>query len=198
MQNSIFILILVTLFNITTQAQLNQSSHENDHSEEQEESTFVKPDGNFSVHRLFIVNDNDEILITDDWFTPSFIHSERQYLTEALDSLATAYGVTIEEPQLRALLSYKYEYHDDATIRCFYVAKYVCGTPKTPEGMTNARWLPIKEVAKRNHVRSIGDGILKIFENPNVVWGGSFMIWHEGELHGSNVVEDFYPLFEAK
>ncbi|MEL6923611.1 MAG: hypothetical protein AAFO94_06135 [Bacteroidota bacterium] len=157
-----------------------------------------KPTHNFTVNRLLIVNDNDEILMCRDqhvWATPSFLYTHRQYVNEALDSLAGAYGVQISELQLRGHFSYKYDYHPYSTMRNYYVARYAGGELTLPEGLAEVKWVPMQEAIALNSVTSIRQITEQILNHPKVVWGASFMVSHVGKDHPTAIVEDFYPLF---
>ncbi|MFD2561614.1 NUDIX hydrolase [Aquimarina rubra] len=159
------------------------------------------PTHNFTVQRLIIINDNNEILMSREenvWATPSLIYNKRQYLKEALDSLSNAYGVKIADLELRGKFSYKYDYHPYATLRDYFVARYVSGEIKIPEGLAEAKWMPIPEAIEKNSVTSIKEITKQIIEFPDVVWGGSFMVSHVGDHHPTKLVEPFYPLFRSE
>ncbi|MFK7936502.1 MAG: NUDIX hydrolase [Saprospiraceae bacterium] len=159
-----------------------------------------KQEDNFTINRLIIVNDNNEVLMMREkhvWATPSFLYNERQYVKEGLDSLANAYGVKIENLQLHGHFSFKYDYHSYATLRNYYVARYVSGEIKVPEGMNEVKWMPAAEAIEQNSVTAIKQITRQIMNHPNTVWGGSFMVSHVGDDHPTKMVEDFYPLFEA-
>lgn len=155
------------------------------------------PTHNFVVHRLIILNDQGQMLMCREqhvWATPSFIYKERQYVKEALDSLASAYGLQIEAAKLRGQFSYKYDYHPYATLRHYYVANYKSGSLKLPAGMDEAKWMPISEAIKANTVTSIKEITQQLISFPEKVWGGSFLVSHVGDEHPTKLVEAFYPL----
>jgi len=154
---------------------------------------------NFVINRVLIVNEKNEILMIREqsvWATPSYKYSERQYVKESVDSLANAYGVKIDSIKLHGQFSFKYDYQPYATLRNYYVAKYVSGDLKIPEGMAEVKWLPSAEAIEINTVTAIKQITEQIIKNPTVVWGGSFMVSHVGDDHPTKQVEPFYPLFE--
>lgn len=159
------------------------------------------PTHNFTVQRLIIINDNNEILmakVEHIWVTPSLVYSKRQFLKEGLDSLSNAYGVQIKNLELRGKFSYKYEYHPYATSRDYFVARYVSGELKVPKGMDEVRWISIPEAIEKNSVTSIKEITKQIIEFPDVIWGGSFMVSRVEKEHPTKMVEGFYPLFKSK
>jgi hypothetical protein len=157
------------------------------------------PTHNFTVQRLIILNDNNEMLmlkVADKWFTPSIVYEDREYLKEGLDNLSKEYGITTTSPELRGHFSYKYDYHPYATLRTYFVANYVSGEIQIPEGMQDAQWVPVSEAMSKTPVKSINQITEQIIKFPNVVWGASFMISDVDGEHPSKLVEDFYPLFK--
>jgi len=182
------IVLSLFVFNILAcnQSESNQNPHQN-------------PTHNFAVHRLIILNDNNEMLMCREqhvWATPSFVYKDRQYVKEGLDSLATAYGITIKNAELRGQFSYKYDYHPHATLRHYYVARYVNGEVKVPEKMEEAKWVSIPEAIELNTVTAIKEITQQIIAFPEAVWGASFLVSHVGDEHPTSRVEAFYPLFQ--
>ncbi|MEN0049189.1 MAG: hypothetical protein AAF806_19170 [Bacteroidota bacterium] len=156
------------------------------------------PTHNFDVHRLIIVNDNNEMLMAREqhvWAAPSYVYKDRQYIKESFDSLAHAYGLQIADLKLHGQFSYKYDYHPHSTLRHYYVARYVNGKVKVPKGMDEAKWMPIPEAIEANTVTSIKEITQQIIQFPKTVWGGSFMVSHVGDEHPTKMVEAFYALF---
>jgi len=159
------------------------------------------PTHNFTVKRLIIVNDNNEMLMGKEeyvWATPSLVYNKRQYINEALDSVANAYGVKIKDIELRGQFSYKYDYHPHATLRNYYVAKYVGGSLKVPENMEGAKWMPISEAIEKTTVTSIKEITKQIVDFPDTVWGASFMVSRTEDDHPTKMIVPFYSLFSNK
>jgi len=155
------------------------------------------PTQNFAVHRLIILNDNNEMLLVKEqqvWATPSYVYKERQFLKESLDSLAHAYGLKISNLKLHGQFSYKYDYHPYSTLRHYYVAQYVSGQIKTPVGMDQVKWMPVPQAIEMNTVNSIREITQQIIQFPDTIWGGSFLVSHVGDEHPTKMVEAFYPL----
>ncbi len=165
------------------------------------QSVHQDPTHNFTVQRLLILNNEGEMLMCREkhvWVPLSFVFEDRQYVRESLDSLAMAFGLQIKDIELRGQFSYKYDYHPQATLRNFYVARLVKGEVETPSGMDEVKWLKVDEAIDINTVSSIKLICQQIMGNPNIVWGGSFMVSHVGDDHPTKMVEDFYPLFRRK
>lgn len=189
MKKSILLLVLLGLF--ACKQEENQAPNPNPHWE---------PTHNFSVIRLLILNDQNEVLmgkVESNWYPPSLVFSQRQFLGESLDSLSATYGITTTSPQLRAYFSFKYEYHPYATLRPYYVAHYKDGEINTPEDVEEVQWMPVEQVIKKTPVEAMKEITHQLTTFPDTVWGGSFMVYRKGEEHHTRVVEPFYSLFSC-
>jgi len=162
------------------------------------QSVHDDPIHNFTVQRLIVLNDKGEMLLSLDqhvWVPLSFVYERSQYVKESLDSLANAYGVTIKDIELRGQFSYKYDYHPHSTMRNFYVAKYAGGNAKVPEGLDEVKWVKVEDAIDLINVIAIREISQQIIEDPNVIWGGSFLVSRVGKDHPTRMVGTFYPLF---
>ncbi len=167
----------------------------------QNENSHTAPTHNFTVERLIILNEKNEIFMTreqDVWGAPSFSFDKRQYVKESIDSLANAYGLSISRPELRGYFGFKYKYHPFATRRAFYVAEYISGNPIIPAPMEEFKWMSLEEVIENSIVDAWKDIFKHILENPNTVWGASFEVYRDGSDHRTRTTESFYPLFKTK
>ena len=189
MKTNFFLAVLgFSLFFNHSNAQNSQDAHRD-------------PTHNFTMQRLLIVNDKNEVLMCKEdyvWAPLSGMYSQRHYIKESLDSIAEAYGVRIKTPLLRGYFSYKYDYHPYSTLRSYYVAQYVDGVLKLPKGMSEVKWMPLDEAINKTTVTSIKQSMKQIFDFPNTVWGGSFMVSREKQGHPTKKIEEFYPLFESR
>ncbi|MEM1359139.1 MAG: hypothetical protein AAGF89_13110 [Bacteroidota bacterium] len=166
-----------------------------------EQSSYQPLDHNFTLQRLIILNDQQEMLMSREdsvWAMPFLLYQDRQHVKEGLDSVANSYGLTITEVELRGQFSYHYDYHPYASLRNYYFARYVSGTLKITEPVAEAKWLPIPEAIERNSITSIKEITRQIMNYPDVVWGGSFMVREEGDEHPTEMVEEFYVLFKRE
>lgn len=174
-------------------------------------SAYVERDrklDNFTLQRLLVLNDAGEVLMEQGdvlkdqdeptWFPPSLYSNTRQSITEAMDSLALSYGIKISQPELRAYTTYKFTYHGQASFRSYYVAKHVAGKVIKSKGASVIKWLPVEEALAHIPVEAIRLITKQVLEFPNNVWGGSFLISENEELHETMILEDFYPLFGPK
>ncbi|MDB4292455.1 nuclear transport factor 2 family protein [Maribacter sp.] len=163
---------------------------------------------NFTLQRLLVLNDAGEILMeqgevaTEEkeatWFPLSVYSNTRQSVTEAMDSLALSRGIKISKPELRAYTTYKFTYHGQASFRSYFVAKYVSGDLNTPTKALTMKWLPVEEALSHIPVEAIRLITKQVLEFPESLWGGSFLISENEELHDTRVLEEFYPLFANK
>lgn len=161
---------------------------------------------NFTVLRIIIINSENQILMSNDrgyWGMPWVNLTKRQFVNEAIDSMATAYGIKISDAELRGQFAFKYDYKSNVTYRNFYVARYESGTIKIPQNTIETKfekveWVSLPEAIERNDNDGIRDITKKILDNPNVVWGASFMVSRTDGDHPTKIVEDFYPLFKVR
>lgn len=164
-----------------------------------QEDTHRDPTHNFTVFRLIILNDNDEMLMGREdyvWAPQAAIIDKREFVNETLHNLAESYGITIGQPELRGYFSYKYDYHPHATTRAYYVARYIDGEIKLAHPTEEIKWMPIEEAIEISTVTSIKQSTKQILDHPNTVWGGSFMVSRTDDGHPTEMVEEFYPLFQ--
>ncbi len=163
-----------------------------------EENGHIEPTHNFTVERLMVINDKDEILMIKDeegtWYTFFAVFNKRQYVHEVLDSVSQAFGITTTPPELRGYFGFKYEYHPYATRRSYYVARYVSGSPRVAGIVKHIQWMPIDEALEQTQVEAMKEGQKQILDNPGILWGGSFEVYKKGKHHHTRMTEPFYPL----
>lgn len=173
---------------------------------EQEEIPHYLRKDNFTVFRVIILNAENQALLVNDggfWGMPWVNLTKRQFLREAIDSMALAYGITLSDIELRGQFCFKYNYKPNVTFRNYYVARYKSGTIKVPPNTIETKfnkveWVDIQEAIERNTNNGIKKITRQIVNNPDIVWGGSFMVSHTDDDHPTHLVEDFYPLFEKR
>ncbi|UGU15888.1 hypothetical protein LS482_19685 [Sinomicrobium kalidii] len=157
------------------------------------------PPVNQTVIRLTIIKDTDKILMRKTpygWMTPSVYYKERQTIREVLDSISESYGITISEPFLKGLFTYKYEFKPTADMRQLYTAHYESGTLKSPSENEEVFWMPVEEALEKleNTVPSLKQMTRQTIEFPEILWGGSFILFRENNKLNSRIEEDFYTL----
>jgi len=166
--------------------------------QEEEEQGHWDPTHNFTVIRLIIINENNEMLLGREdhvWAPPSMLFDQRYYSNEGLDSLTASIGIKVEDVQFRGYFGFKYEYHPYATRRAYYVARYQSGTAKLNQNSHEVGWFPMEEALEMINVTAIQQITKQLVKNPNSVWGGSFMVYRDGVNHPTEMVEPFYKMF---
>ncbi|MEN1785571.1 MAG: hypothetical protein AAGF77_10565 [Bacteroidota bacterium] len=170
------------------------------HAQEAEAETWghQDPTHNFSMQRLIVLNENNEMLMVREsyvWVPPALLYDKQEYVLENLQRLAKDYGIETTSPELRGLFAFKYDYHPYASLRNYYVAQYVQGTIEVPKGMDEVVWMPIPEAIEKITVTAIKEITEQLLEFPDVVWGGSFMVSRTDNGHPTQQTVSFYPLF---
>ena len=201
----IFTLFLIITF-ISCEKQGNETPQEAITQEEtpKEEIPHYLRKDNFTVLRVIIMNDKDQILMTNDqgfWGMPWVNFTKRQFVKEAIDSMALEHGVELSAIELRGQFCFKYDYKPNVTFRNYYVARYKSGEIKIPKNTIESKfekieWVDSAAAIERNGNTGIKEITRQIVNKPNVVWGASFMVSHTEDDHPTKMVEDFYPLFE--
>ena len=182
------------------------SCKESPSNDAQEEIPHYLRKDNFTVLRVIIMNADNQILMVggeDWWGMPWANFTKRQYLKESIDSMAMEYGIVLSNIELRGQFSFKYDYKPNVTFRNYYVAQYESGEIKVPRNtiedeFKKVEWVDIPDAIERNGNTGIEEITRHILNNPDVVWGGSFMVSHTAEDHPTKRVEDFYPLFKRR
>lgn len=158
---------------------------------------------NFTLQRLIVLNDAGEILMEQEqfgqgWSPPSMYSNTRQSVKESMDSLAFSRGIKITKPELKAYPTYKFAYHGQVSFRSYFVAQHLEGDLIIPKDLFAVKWMPIVEALSEIPVEAIRLITKQVLEFPKQMWGGSFLISENGELHETMVLEEFYPLFGEK
>lgn len=193
----IVLYLLLTLVLFSCNEQSNEISQE-------EIPHYLRKD-NFTVLRVIIKNSDDQILMIggkDWWGMPYVNFSKRQFLKESIDSMAIEHGIELSHVELKGQFCFKYDYKPNVTFRNYYVAQYKSGEIKVPKNtpedeFEKIEWVDIPEAIERNGNTGIREITRQILNNPDVVWGGSFMVSHTEDDHPTKMVEEFYPLFQS-
>jgi hypothetical protein len=157
---------------------------------------------NFTVLRVIIMNDEDQILMAggkDWWGMPYVNFSNRQFLKEAIDSMAMEHGIEVSDIELKGQFCFKYDYKPNMTFRNYYVAQYKSGEIKLPKNtledeFEKIEWVDRQDAIERNGNTGIREITRHILNNQDAVWGGSFMVSHTETDHPTELVGGFYPL----
>ena len=191
---SIFILLMITVLASCKQPIPEEKSTE-------EIPHYLRKD-NFTVLRVIIKNDKEQILMTNDagyWGMPWVNLTKRQFLNEAIDSMATEHGVKLKDLKLAGQFCFKYDYKPPVTFRNYYTASYERGELKTPTNSIETKfqgieWVDESAAIERLDNKGIRAITEKILNSPDTIWGASFMVSHTDEDHPTKIVEPFYSL----
>ncbi len=154
----------------------------------------------YTIQRLIIENNKGEILIykgKKDWMTPALRHNKGMSITEALQLLASSYGLTISRPKLAGLFTYKFSFKEGVSFRSFYKAKLIGDDDVFPPApITETKWVAKRKIQSAITGLDVRKEMLKqVIEYPKNVWGGSFYIYDDEQgQRKARVLEDFYPL----
>jgi len=198
------LLLAFSLFIIISISSCKEQPQETVEETVEEEIPHYLRKDNFTVLRVIIMNEDNQILMTGGngfWGMPWVNLTKRQFVKESIDSMAMEHGITLSDIELRGQFCFKYDYKPPVTFRNYYVAQYESGKIKVPKNTIDdefekIEWVDADEAIERNGNNGIRDIARQIVNNPDVVWGGSFMVSHTEDDHPTKIVEDFYPLFE--
>jgi len=164
----------------------------------------VKAD-NYTILRLLMVNQQGEILLAKyktGWLTPSLRYNENQSIKGALDSLARAFGYEVTVPQLRAMVTFQFDFKPVVSIRTHYAAHISGGKLKSPKDVAEVKWVSKKEaemlmsLPETQAVDAIRVTTMQILNHPETIWGGSFWVPETGTA--CTMLEPFYPVGSSK
>ncbi len=164
----------------------------------------VKAD-NYTILRLLLMNQQEEILLVKyktGWLTPSLRYNENQSIKGALDSLAKEFGYEITTPQLRAMVTFQFDFKPVVSIRTHYAAHISKGSLKSPKDVAEVKWVSRKEAEQLMSlpetlaVDAIRITTMQILNHPESIWGGSFLVPETGTA--CKVLEPFYAIGRSK
>lgn len=155
-----------------------------------------------TFHRLLIFNASNQLLVVkikdkDLWVTPGWYQDNSQSIKTGLKGLASSFGLTITEPELRGVFTLKMGAQQNTSVRLIYTASADNTHGAMPEGIDSMKWLPVTEALNVINLPHIRYQIKQIIEKPAIVWGGAQKMHFEDGTHHFEVIEDFYPLFTA-
>ncbi|MDO1512252.1 hypothetical protein Q2T41_06245 [Maribacter confluentis] len=152
-------------------------------------------------HRLIIVNSENELMVVkienaDFWVTPGIYQTKELSIKKGLDSIASTYGITLENIKLNGVFILKRALNGEksTSIRNVYTAKSKEGIVKKPNGIEEIKWLTLNEAIEQITFPHISTMIKKIMIRPNEVWGGTILQYKENENWKSKILEEFYTL----
>lgn len=150
-------------------------------------------------HRLLIFNTNNQLMVakiknTDFWVTPGLYSQSKDFTNENLHKLASEYGLTVTQPNLRGVFLLKNQKTNAKSNRYFFNVKVNGGELKAPDNIEAIKWLPINEAMKVITFPHINMLIKQIMEYPEAVWGGTVLRYKEGDKLKSKMTKDFYHL----
>ncbi|RBL90042.1 hypothetical protein DF182_26590 [Chitinophaga flava] len=160
---------------------------------------------NYTILRLLMINQQNEILLAKyktGWLTPSLRYNENQSIKGALDSLAREFGYEIAAPQLRAMVTFLFDFKPVVSVRTHYAAHISAGKLKLPEDIAEAKWVSRKEAEKlmslpeTQAVDAIKTTTMQILNHPETIWGGSFLVPKTSTT--CKMTEPFYPIGMSK
>jgi hypothetical protein len=157
----------------------------------------------YTIQRLIISNPKGEVLLEKNnygWMTPALRHNSKASIKDGLSHLAEEFGLTISSPKIAGIFVSVSGYKTISHFRQHYRANYLDGELKVPENRLDAQWFSIEKAISMMSLPdtkapfSIGDMTQKILINPEVIWGGTFLINKQNGKFTYEMIEDFYPL----
>jgi len=161
---------------------------------------FAQENDNISkFHRLLIFNDKNQLMVvkiknTDFWVTPGLYSQNKKLTNENLHKLASEYGLTITQPNLRGVFVLRNEKTNIDSNRHFFNVKVNGGDIKTPDNIEEIKWLSVNEAMNVITFPHITMLIKQITDYPEVVWAGTVLRYKEGTKLKSKMTKSFYPL----
>lgn len=157
----------------------------------------------YTIQRLIITNQEGDVLLEKNnfgWMTPALRHNSKISINEGLSNLAAEFGLTVSSPKIAGIFVSISGYKPGSHFRQHYRSKYIEGELTVPENRLDAQWFSIDKAIEMMSLAdtkapfSIRDMTQKILNNPEVIWGGTFLVDKENEKFIYEMVEDFYSL----
>lgn len=169
----------------------------------------AKPVDNYTVQYLLIFNKKNELLMMKNdlgWHTLAVRSNKPQSIKETMDSLAGSLGIKINQLKIAGVYTHKFEGlpdHPEVSLRTHYTARLI--ENESSESLKNGiksglpgieyKWVPKQEALSKLHFDFLRLQTEPILKKPEKVWGGTFLIvWEDGILKSTRVVEPIYPL----
>ncbi|GAB3015113.1 NUDIX hydrolase [Bowmanella dokdonensis] len=155
-----------------------------------------------TFHRLLVFNHSNELLVVkikdrELWVTPGWYQDQENTIRQGLTELAGSYGLKIVDPSLRGVFVLLMGQQQKTSTRLIHVAIVQKPDIQLPEGIDQARWLPVDQALELINLPHIRYKIEQITAHPDTVWGGTQKMHWEDGVNKFEVVEEFYPLFSV-
>lgn len=163
-------------------------------------NSFAQTKDNFTktLSRLLIKNEKNELLVIKVeqgfWVTPALYNKHGKNIKESLNDFAKDYGVVLGDLQLKGMFYLDIEFTKSSCFRLFFETKIKSGNLVKPDNIVEMKWVSEEEAIKMMDFEHISLGLKKIVDDPNKLWGGSFLFYKENGILKSKQTEDFYPL----
>ena len=152
-------------------------------------------------HRLLILNSQNELMVVkienvDFWVTPGLYQTKEHTIKEGIDSIASTYGIKINELKLKGTFILKRDLNGkhSTSLRNIYIVKVKDGVVQKPSGIEEINWLPVNKAMKKINFPHINAIIEQIMTKPDELWGGTLLQFKENEKWKTKVLEEFYTL----
>lgn len=154
-----------------------------------------------TFHRMLILNEQNELMVIkikeyDVWVTPGLYQNDHLTIKEGLDSIASTYGLTLSNPELRGIFTLRSEVGDKKSLstRNMFVLQTNERETKSPDLITEVKWLRIDEATQLLSFPHISSMAKHVIDNPGQVWAGTLLQQRENNLPTAEVIEDFYAI----
>ncbi len=162
-------------------------------------ANLVAADGINTFHRLVVLNDEQEIFVVrikepGFWVTPGWYQDGQTGIGKGLINLASDYGLSIANPELKGVFSLQGEDGKIFSLRNVYVAKLTGYQPVMPDIIDAVSWLKLDKATALITFPHINMMLQQVIENPEQIWAGRIQRYKDGEQFKAKLVEPFYPL----
>ena len=153
---------------------------------------------NYSFFKLYVVNDNDEILLVkwdDQWEIAGSRYNDPISVKKHLDQMATDMGISIKDPKLCGVYTQRWKDSPYLTLMQYYQATYDGGDLKIPDDCTDIKWFSYKDALKVIPYENMITMMQKIKTHPGKIIGAAFERYKDANNKTQFItLEDWYLL----
>lgn len=166
---------------------------------------FSQETGNdsYTIQRLLIYNQEGEVLLEKNdfgWMTPALRHNTKTSIKNGLMNLGAEFGLEVNSPKIAGIFMFMPDYRKISQFRQHFRCDVIAGELKVPEAKKDAQWFSISKAIEMMSLSDtkaplvIRDMTRQLLLNPEIIWGGSFVLSKNDGVLTYKTSEAFYPL----
>jgi hypothetical protein len=135
---------------------------------------FSQHNANSHFFKLLVFNQNQEVLLIKfdgEWEIPGSRYKTNTTIPLKLDQMAADHGITIQNHDLKALVTFHHQNRDYPTMMFYYQADFVSGDLVTPSWGQDVKWFTLKKAYELIPYQEMNHIIQSIVKSNDVLEG---------------------------